>query len=790
MREWKLGPGDPLALTLAADFRLCTPDYGNDHTWELELGGGDPPATGLRTTYGLRARNMRIFPRFQVNGRAISDPADFATPPSVRTFAPNYLLLAYAPFPGLPVEAEFWVPDSHTAAGRLTISNNTGEPLSLMLELCGQLVPLEGQPLAAAVIQSVHILSGRSAELAPVIFLSGGPVPGQGPYPSLALDLALAAGGRRTLTWVQAALGTHEESFEHARRTAARPWEGERARLELVNEAQTVEVWSGDPDWDAAFALSQKTAFGLFFGAGDQLPAASFVQMRQPDQGHSTRGDGSDYGQAWNGQSALESVYLASVLTGAPELAAGLVRNFLAAQAEDGSVDWKPGLAGQRGRWLSAPLLAGLAWDSAARSGDMEFLREVFPKLVRFVRQWLEPAHDRDEDGFPEWDHALQSGLEDHPLFSVWQTASQGGDITCTETPALGAMLCREIQALEHIAEELGSPDEIGDLPAASARLRAMVEDCWDSHAFLHHLRDRDSHRSPAGKLLAKGRGAGRLEVGKSFPHPRRLLVQVDLKGASTRHLEIVLAGTLDGAGKSERLERADFHWNAGQATVTTRGLFSTVDSLEASGLEKNDKVSLRVMDLSGEDVGLFLPLWAEIPSEARARTIVSRTLFNAEHFGRPFGIPCTGSAGGSDPAEWQAVNLPWNALVGEGLLIYGFREEAAQLTTRLMRAVIGNLKTQRAFYEAHHAGTGAGLGERNAVQGLAPLGLFLKTLGVEFRLPGQVVLCGKNPFPRPVTVKYRGFTVTRQAEKTEIVFPDGQNITLDDPTDGVVSAA
>ena len=55
MREWSLGPGDPLTLNLAADFRFCIPDYANDHIWELETGGGDPPEWPAR----LRPR---IFP--------------------------------------------------------------------------------------------------------------------------------------------------------------------------------------------------------------------------------------------------------------------------------------------------------------------------------------------------------------------------------------------------------------------------------------------------------------------------------------------------------------------------------------------------------------------------------------------------------------------------------------------------------------------------------------------------------------------------------------------------------
>jgi hypothetical protein len=119
-------------------------------------------------------------------------------------------------------------------------------------------------------------------------------------------------------------------------------------------------------------------------------------------------------------------------------------------------------------------------------------------------------------------------------------------------------------------------------------------------------------------------------------------------------------------------------------------------------------------------------------------------------------------------------------------------------LTARLMAAVIQNLKQHHAFARAYHAESGAGIGERNPVQGLAPLGLFLGTLGVRIESPRgspgsstrqRVVLSGKNPFPWSVTVKYRGLTITRHADQTLVVFPDGQTVTLDDPTDAVVSA-
>ena len=81
MRNWKLSSADPLALTLAADARFSPPDYNNDHIWELTMQGGEPAAIALRTTFGLRARAMRIFPRFTEGEKTISDPETFADPP-------------------------------------------------------------------------------------------------------------------------------------------------------------------------------------------------------------------------------------------------------------------------------------------------------------------------------------------------------------------------------------------------------------------------------------------------------------------------------------------------------------------------------------------------------------------------------------------------------------------------------------------------------------------------------------------------------------------------------------
>ena len=104
------------------------------------------------------------------------------------------------------------------------------------------------------------------------------------------------------------------------------------------------------------------------------------------------------------------------------------------------------------------------------------------------------------------------------------------------------------------------------------------------------------------------------------------------------------------------------------------------------------------------------------------------------------------------------------------------------------MEPIVHSLKQNAAFRSSYHAGDGSGLGEKDALSGLAPLSLFLDTLGVHPISAHKVSIQGNNPFPWPVTVKYRGLTISRQKEKTVVIFPDGQTLAITDPAPRIVS--
>lgn len=788
MREWSLGLGDPLYLTLAADMRLARPEFTNDHIWELDFGSGEPPALSLLTTYGLRARAMRIFTRFTEAGNMVSDPNEFSSPPHVRRFYPNYVKLSFAPFEGLDLIYEIYVPESNAVAGRVTITNRTLEGRELQLELCGALIPLDGHAFAHTQMQMVNVLVGQTGGLVPLLFMTGGPQPGPGPQPSLMIDLDLEPGLTRQLTWTQAATDEHQKSFDLARRIAAQPWDAEVARIELLNSGQNVEIHTSDPDWDAALAFSQNTAFSLFFPANEKLPHPSFVMAREPDQGYSPKGDGSDLPPSWAGQSPLEAYYLASLLPAASDLAKGVLQNFLSIQTEDGSIDGKPGLGGQRGNYQAMPILASLAWNIYKNTEDDIFLAEVFPGLLDFFWSWFSQSNDRDRDGIPEWQHLLQTGYDDNPSFDTWHPWAQGADITCMHNPSLLAMLIREADVLVQMAQRLNQHDKVILVHRQVEALKLTLNAAWNPRSGNYRYCDRETGQSLTKKTLARQEGPGTVMLKRTFDPPVRLLIDVQTKDPAAERPHITVWNKKND-GQTEVLSGKHFQWRSGGMVATSSQVFAKIGKIQIKGVSKKDKVVVRTVNYTGIDHTLLVPLWAGVPDSQQVQAMLKRNLLDADRFDRPFGLPAYPQTPRSKAdAICMRVHLPWNQLICEGLLAYGYRKEAARLFVHLMAGVIMNLKEKHAFYQYYHAETGQGLGERNSLKGLAPVGLFLQVLGVRVYSSTRVRLEGENPFPWPITVKYKGLKILRGLDRTVVTFPDGKSVVVSDPAPCIAS--
>jgi hypothetical protein len=198
-------------------------------------------------------------------------------------------------------------------------------------------------------------------------------------------------------------------------------------------------------------------------------------------------------------------------------------------------------------------------------------------------------------------------------------------------------------------------------------------------------------------------------------------------------------------------------------------------------GAASKDTISIERLDTQQKDITLFLPLWAGLCSQPQAKRMVEKAWKGP--FYQPYGPPQTITEGKvSGPASLNGVSPLWASFLGEGLLAYGYRKEAAELFTRVMEGITSTLKRYTSFREFYDAGTGQPIGERNHLHGLAPLGLFLKLIGIQKLTQREVILTDFNPFPWPVTVQYLGTSVESRVSEAIVTFSTGESVRVSGP--------
>jgi hypothetical protein len=486
----------------------------------------------------------------------------------------------------------------------------------------------------------------------------------------------------------------------------------------------------------------------------------------------------------------LDACLLAGyLLPGSPELLKAVLINFLDSQKEDGFIDLKPGLGGQHSRAMATPLLAATTWQYIQSQPQEDpatknFIQQVYPALLSFFDAWFNPDFDADQDGLPEWSHPMQTGLEEHPLFSVWQPWSQGADIRTSESPALASMLYCECHALQQMAKLLAEVKDLAHLKATSERLRVLVDSMWDETTARYQYRDRDSHLTAGGQQIAEQTGPGTLSIHQQFEIPVRLVLKINTNGETRPQPRIFIHGeNASGQHRIERIEAEQVRWTLDYGILTGDRLYNSIEKVELQGLLAQDVVTLSSAGYDCHDITLLLPLWAGLPTTVQAKEMIERNILDETQYWRSYGMPACSEAQGGDQNTCDSVHMIFNSLIGHGLLAYGYREEAAELVSRLMAGIVQNLRRDGAVRRSFNAQDGEGSGERNALGGLAPLGLFMEVLGIRLISPLEIYLTGFNPFPWPVTVKYRGTTILRQKDKTVVIFPDGQTVETSDET-------
>jgi hypothetical protein len=278
---------------------------------------------------------------------------------------------------------------------------------------------------------------------------------------------------------------------------------------------------------------------------------------------------------------------------------------------------------------------------------------------------------------------------------------------------------------------------------------------------------------------VARGHGPGTKKAARRLTPPARLSVRVATQRGEGQSIRVRLRGRLEsGRVRVETLAPDRFDWMWEEGAAVSELVFASLESVELLGVPEEAAWQVSGLDLEREDLTLLLPLWAGMVEPHQADEIIRQTLLEPNRFRGPGGL----SSVPKDDPEYRlaaadprgAVNPALNLMLGEALVRYGFRKEAAELLGSLLRNSLDSLRRDHAVRQAYHPESGEGLGRRNDVRGLPPLSLFLDVLGVGLLSPNRVLLEGRSPFEGRVVLRWRGLTVDRAQAETRVQFADG----------------
>lgn len=789
MREWNLTHADGLAPLIAADARDGRTVYHDDQIWRLRLGAPDEPAIACETRYGGRLGLARLVPLWRIGQRQVYETQGYHAPPVIKTVTPNYVRLTAGLTYAVTAALELWAMESQALGGRMTLHNNSDQPQTVRLDLVAQGMR-ENATMRMSLLtldDGSHALQlGHLPHLQPVLLLEGAH-DNDPAHPRLGRTLTLDPGQQTALRWVIAGLPARDDSLLRAHGWLHRnDWDAAiRAILDRAEAA--AQVRTGDADWDLALAWSQNLVVQSFLAPTGQLPHPTFVTARRIGQGFPAgETHASGFASPWGGQSAPDALILApAAALASPELAGGVVRNFLAVQRDDGWIDARPGAGGQRANLLAPPLLATLAYSVYQLTGDRALLADTFDGLLTFFRRWFQPDVDADQDGLPEWQHLDQGAFADGPTFAQQARWGQGIDIATIEAPDMVAYLIREARSLRRIAAVLERDADADPVAERLARLEAALDELWDADQQSFHYRDRATHSSPAGEVIYHAKGDQPLTDATSLPHPSRLILRAS--GGLTRkpNLSCIIEGIdADGQTTREEVPGDAFNWYRSAGSATTRHVWRTIHRLTFNGLSRVYSVEVITIDLTQPDQSLLVPLWAGTLDDAQTDALLN-TLTDPEQYWRSYGVSaCPANTPLYDPNGVNGcggVYPFWNLVFGWALMDAGHADRARQLFTRLLHAQIAALKSGGVFHSRYNADTGEGIGAAGMVTGAVSWAWFARLFGAIALGPDRVAINGPLALEQsPVTWTQHGVQIERRHEGTTITFPGGRTVTLD----------
>ena len=739
-------------MILAAETAEGNVDPCNDQIWHLTTEEGEPKALAISTSYGLRAYGMRVFPRFHMKNEIATDPRSFSKYPSPQFCSSNFIEIKLSPFPSVDATLRVWVPSSQILVGQVNLTLNSDQTESVLMEWVALLEPFPGGTPMSAVDQRINtVLAGKTKSLEPVFLLTGMPRTNISAYPSLSLELALRPSAPRQITWVLSSLENKDLSFYTARRFAASSLENEQLKLEVTQKKRFFAIGSQNSFFTAQIQASQNCMDQLLMPAFGKFRHQSIVSSRIQDNGFSQSRDGGDSGPGWGIQTSLDAFTAARILLpSSPEILKGLLQNFLDQQADNGTLEMLTSWTGKKTGKLATPVLAGLAFEIYNYTQDKVWLGRVFPQLLSGLNAWFSEFTDRDLDGFPEWQHILQTGFKPSNYESDEGMKNLEILIKAAESPALAALLFKECENLATMAAVLDFAETTESLVQKGDSLKELVQSCWNEKESYFQYRDLFNHSLKSSVKIVTYRRNGHFPLSGYKSFSSSTVVEIQRLEATSHEFEIQIQ-TID---QIQKLTEKSFDWRGTKGSMVINSSIGDIKFLDIRGLKKSEMVLLSEPAFEFFDPYAVIPFWAGCAAKEQTVAFLQNKLSTLE--------------------TMVEENVQFPVYIKFMLLEMLIRNQRHEDALRLYENWYGKID------ESSETPIMMPLHSLRSLEDLVPIQILLSLYGVEKWTSNEVILENNSALLPPITVQYGQTTIEFKQGIRVVKHANGESTTLD----------
>jgi hypothetical protein len=577
------------------------------------------------------------------------------------------------------------------------------------------------------------------------------------------------------LNWVFRWDSSETDAFDAANHWLNKSWEPELSKMEIFGQKETFEIETGNTQLDTVLALSQNAALQMVVPDSNVENRARLLMSRHPEKKYSFD-EANKQTTSDTGVTPLQLWYFHQVSPGSFSVTRDVLESFFDCQQEDGFISnfSEPG-SGQT-RFIAFPILTTITLELYESDPDKEWLQVIFPKLIKYLTYWFSDTQDQDQDGFPEWSHAIHCLYENLPIHDHWHSTGIGIFSRWIESPMLASLLITELNNALKISEIVNRSEFNSWLEKRKKILAESLHSMWNSKKQQYLYRDSVLHTSYTGIKLFNKKGSGTIKLNKKLRSIQRLVFHFSSIYEQTRNIQIFIHGKTPEGETIEEISTRQIRWNGDFGFATSSLAYSIIHEIEILNYSELDHTEGFTADFSSIDITNLLPLWSEINSKKRIKFLVEYWIL--KEYLQPFGLPLVPEK--LQPHQfdlYNIVDLPLNTLITQGLINNGYYEEAKTIWLNNLNAISKNLILFRKFMKNYDASDGYGSGDYNIINGMVPLRSFLRLAGIKKWSKSEIVLESTSSFENPVNIRYRGITVHCNKSGHQIISPGSRII-------------